>query len=349
MDAELINHEYEKTTEIGYSMGDSTYRHDGFSIGKDYLRLEGFTITRGEIVASALRLENLIGQGAFSKVYKGLWTRKSASWNDAAPVAVKEFCLMGCSQQRRDMLLKELRALCKINCECLVKLEGAFLHDDTVTMVLEFMDRGSLEDTLKQQNLKTGAQLDESFIASVAFQMLWGLSYLHQERIIHRDIKPGNVLIQGDGSVKLCDFGLASFSDKSLQTSVVGTTRYMAPERLRARPYGRTSDIWSFGLVILECLTGDIPWKESDSIVSLVVTVEETPLEDLLMKDAISHNVKEFLSMSLQHVPGTFSGVDFETGKGFARTHCPLLHHREKDARRPSFEIPLALGQASNH
>lgn len=307
VDAELINLEYEDTSKIGYCMGDSTYRHDGFSIGKDYLRLEGRTVTRGELFPSSLSLHNLIGEGAFSKVYKGSWKRQSKQNGEGGIksfVAVKQFCLMESSTQRREMLLKELRALCRIDCECLVKFEGAFLFDDTVTMVLEFMNRGSLEDILKK-NLKTGESFEESSTAAIAFQMLWGLSYLHHEHVIHRDIKPGNVLIHADGNVKLCDFGLASLSDKSLQTTLVGTTRYMAPERLRNKTYGRSSDIWSFGLVILECLTGDIPWKECDSIVSLVISVEETTFEDFLQDHLLSSQSLEFLRMTLQHLPGT--------------------------------------------
>jgi serine/threonine protein kinase len=307
VDAELVNLEHDEVSKVGYCMGDSTYRHDGFSIGKDYLRLEGRTVNRGELAPSSLVLKELIGEGAFSKVHKGMWKRKSkhsGEGDEDAFVAVKQFCLLDSSSQRRAMLLKELRALCRISCESLVKLEGAFLFDDTVTMVLEFMNRGSLEDILKR-NLKTGATLEESSITSIAFQMLWGLSYLHHERMIHRDIKPGNVLINADGKVKLCDFGLASLSDKSLQTTVVGTTRYMAPERLRSKPYGRSSDIWSCGLVILECLTGDIPWKECDSIVSLVISVEETTFDDLV-HDNISSQSLDFLTMCLQHLPGTF-------------------------------------------
>ena len=294
IEAELINHEYDDANKIGYCMGDSTYRHDGFSIGQDYLRLEGRTVTRGELVPSNLMIQDLIGEGAFSKVYKGLWKGETF-------VAVKDFSLMDISPQRRDMLLKELRALCKIDCECLVKFEGAFLHDDTVTMVLEYMDRGSLEQLLKQN--PTCVARDESFVAAIAFQMLWGLSYLHHERILHRDIKPGNVLLHADGSVKLCDFGLSSISDRSLQTTVVGTTRYMAPERLRAKPYGRSSDIWSLGLVLLECMTGEIPWKETNSMVSLVITVEETSTDSMLPV-AISSHAQEFLKMCLQHLPG---------------------------------------------
>lgn len=248
IDSEMINSEYEERTQIGYETGDSTYRHDGFSIGKDYLRLEGRTITRGNLLPNSLSLSEIIGQGAFSQVYKAV--RVDCPEQNMF-VAVKEFCLLEASVQRRDMLLKELRALCQVKNECLVQLEGAYLFDDKVTMVLEFMDCGSLEDLLKRHN-QVGRRLREETIASIAFQMLSGLSYLHQKHVIHRDVKPGNVLMNSKGEVKLCDFGLSSISDQSLQTTMVGTTLYMAPERLRANPYGRSSDLWSFGVVILE-------------------------------------------------------------------------------------------------
>ena len=235
IDVDLINSEQQE--DVGcFQMGDSTYRHDGFSIGKDYLRLEGRTVSRGELLPSSLLVDNLIGQGAFSKVHKGIWTKKSHNnhnnnnnkKNEKMDVAVKQFCLMESSDQRRNMLLKEIRALCKVDCKCLVRFYGAFLEHDTVTMVLEYMDLGSLEQLLsktKQQVEEGGTMLNETFIAAMTYQMLWGLSYLHHERIIHRDIKPGNVLIHSNGQIKLCDFGIASLSDKTMQTTVVGTTR----------------------------------------------------------------------------------------------------------------------------
>ena len=218
IDVEEINREH-GYSKNGYQMGDSTYRSDGFSIGRDYFRLEGRTVCRGELKASSLVIDSLIGKGAFSKVYKGRLLNKD---DETELVAVKQFCLLDSSHQRCDMLLKELRTLCRIDCECLVRFRGAFLQKDSITMILEHMDRGSLEQLLSFKN----EPLSEGLIAAIAFQMLWGLSYLHFENIIHRDIKPGNVLIHTDGSVKLCDFGLVSLGDKSLQTTVAGTARY---------------------------------------------------------------------------------------------------------------------------
>lgn len=130
IDVKLVNsrHDVQQQQDEEYLMG-STYRQEGFSIGQNYLRWEGCTVTRGELLPSLVNVEKTIGRGACSVVQRALWQ------NGGFPkrVALKQFPLA--CKERRGMLIKELRALCQVDCGCLVQLMGAYMEHDTVTMV----------------------------------------------------------------------------------------------------------------------------------------------------------------------------------------------------------------------
>jgi serine/threonine protein kinase len=151
--------------------------------------------------------------------------------------------------------------------------------DDTTTnatqsiyMVLEYMNYGSLHHFMTKQccnncnsnnkddhqhnhlqNSKNTNGLSEFIVAAIVYQIVLGLMVLHEHRILHRDLKPANILLNTDGYIKLCDFGISSLSSTSnaqlheqstvLNRTVVGTSKFMAPERLRAQPYSCSSDM----------------------------------------------------------------------------------------------------------
>ena len=298
VDIDLINEEKQENHHQSFDLDDDTYRQDGVTIGYDYLRMDGKTVTRGEFLPGALSSvgQELLGRGAFSVVHRALWKRNETT----ITVAVKELRLLDGSQQRRKMLLRELKALCKVESPALVHLYGAFLSEDAATMVLEFMDKGSLQQVLQERKMNP---LEETMIAPIAHQILVGLAALHENRIIHRDLKPANVLLSSSGAVKLCDFGLATLGEQSLNMTVLGTTKYMAPERLRAHGYGRSSDLWSFGLILLECTTGKPPLAGVTSIVDLLVSLEETNFSEMIPSIATA-GLCEMISVSLQVDPG---------------------------------------------
>eukprot|EP00548_Thalassiothrix_antarctica_P009023 CAMPEP_0194152506 /NCGR_PEP_ID=MMETSP0152-20130528/52707_1 /TAXON_ID=1049557 /ORGANISM="Thalassiothrix antarctica, Strain L6-D1" /LENGTH=177 /DNA_ID=CAMNT_0038857067 /DNA_START=434 /DNA_END=963 /DNA_ORIENTATION=+ len=164
-----------------------------------------------------------------------------------------------------------------------------------MTLVLEYMDRGTLQVFLERY-----APLSEPAAAAISFQILWGISYLHFGGCLHRDIKPSNILLHSDGSVKLSDFGICTTKERN--TTFIGTTKYMALERLRAKEYGLPADIWSLGLVIIHCITGSFIFDDIESMIDLVVTIEEE-LEILLPDTFENPQIKEVVEGCLQINP----------------------------------------------
>ncbi|KAH1055254.1 hypothetical protein J1N35_033319 [Gossypium stocksii] len=125
-----------------------------------------------------------------------------------------------------------------------------------------YMDGGSLAYFLKKVK-----SIPEPYLAVICKQVLKGLIYLRHERhIIHRDLKPSNLLINHRGEVKITDFGVSAImtSTSGLANTFVGTYNYMSPERIIGGNYGNKSDIWSLGLVLLECATGQFPYSPPD-------------------------------------------------------------------------------------
>ena len=139
----------------------------------------------------------------------------------------------------------------------LISFYGAFYREGTISIALEYMDGGSLANLVDQLG-----PIPEEVMANMAFQVLWGLAYLHHEKRVHRDIKPSNILINSQGEVKVTDFGISAQLANSIAMcgTFVGTFKFMSPERIQHEPYGYASDIWSLGLSIVECVTGQYPY-----------------------------------------------------------------------------------------
>ena len=125
---------------------------------------------------------------------------------------------------------------------------------------MEFCEGGSL-DSIYREVKKLGGRTGEKVLGKVAEGVLNGLTYLHSKKIIHRDIKPSNILLCRDGQVKLCDFGVSGeFGTKGDANTFIGTSYYMAPERITGQSYTITSDVWSTGVTLLEVAQHRFPF-----------------------------------------------------------------------------------------
>lgn len=146
--------------------------------------------------------------------------------------------------------------------EHICRYYGAFVDPSTATIsiAMEFCEGGSL-DSIYREVKRLGGRTGEKVLGKIAEGVLHGLTYLNSKKIIHRDIKPSNILLCRNGEVKLCDFGVSGdFGTKGEANTFIGTSYYMAPERITGQSYTITSDVWSTGVTLLEVAQHRFPF-----------------------------------------------------------------------------------------
>jgi len=169
-----------------------------------------------------------------------------------------------------------------------------------VSCVLEYMDAGTLQDLIS-----AGVRCTERILSSVAHSVLQGLHYLHSKKLLHRDIKASNVLIAKCGHVKISDFGLSRdlANTQAMADTFTGTLLYMSPERISGGSYSYPSDIWSFGLVILACAIGRLPFPVEDGYWGVVHAVQSAPSPKLSDYGDFSPELGDFIDQCLHKDP----------------------------------------------
>ncbi|XP_004865826.1 dual specificity mitogen-activated protein kinase kinase 2 isoform X1 [Heterocephalus glaber] len=161
----------------------------------------------------------------------------------------------------RNQIIRELQVLHECNSPYIVGFYGAFYSDGEISICMEHMDGGSLDQVLKEAK-----RIPEEILGKVSIAVLRGLAYLREKhQIMHRDVKPSNILVNSRGEIKLCDFGVSGQLIDSMANSFVGTRSYMSPERLQGTHYSVQSDIWSMGLSLVELSIGRYPIPPPDT------------------------------------------------------------------------------------
>ncbi|KAM5170288.1 dual specificity mitogen-activated protein kinase kinase 1 [Mantella aurantiaca] len=160
----------------------------------------------------------------------------------------------------RSQIIRELQVLHECNSPYIVGFYGAFYSDGEISICMEHMDGGSLDQVLKK-----AGKIPEKILGKVSIAVIKGLTYLREKhKIMHRDVKPSNILVNSRGEIKLCDFGVSGQLIDSMANSFVGTRSYMSPERLQGTHYSVQSDIWSMGLSLVEMAIGRYPIPPPD-------------------------------------------------------------------------------------
>ncbi|KAJ1947503.1 Protein kinase C signaling pathway involved MAPKK protein [Linderina pennispora] len=160
-------------------------------------------------------------------------------------------------------IIRELKLLKQCRSPHIVTFYGAYFSDDddgqSIAICMEYCEGGSLEAVYKRVQAMNG-HIGEGVLGKVAVAVLNGLVNLYKAKVIHRDVKPSNILVTGRGEIKLCDFGVSGELVDSIAQTFVGTSYYMAPERIKGDRYAVQSDVWSLGLTMIEVSQRQFPF-----------------------------------------------------------------------------------------
>ncbi len=225
-------------------------------------------------------------------------------------LALKTIHVMAESSQRHQVL-NELRVLCSLEHACLVPLLDAFYQDGNIYLALAYMDGGSLEGLVAEHRELAVASrlrllgLPEPVVAHVMVQVLAALVFLHSRAVVHRDLKPANILLESSGAVRVSDFGISKQLEGTFAAaqSFVGTATYMAPERLRGSDHSTPCDLWSLGIIAVECAQGEHPFAHAASYYDLVVELSESSRRPTLAPEHFSAELRAFCEAALAPAP----------------------------------------------
>ena len=222
------------------------------------------------IPSSEIRKIRVLGSGTFGEVALGEWLG-----TQVALKTQKEQV----AQMKPDFKSEfqvELSVLSQLSHSKIVRYLGACLSPPI--MVLEYYSMGSLDDVIHGNR----AQLSHGQSLAIALDISLGMVYLHHKKVLHRDLKPQNVLVDGALQARIADFGLAKhpFVVETSENGLTGTVPYMAPEILSARPYGLPVDVYAYAVLVNEMLTKQRPYdgNSPEWVVSAVINTEARPL-----------------------------------------------------------------------
>ena len=221
----------------------------------------------------------LVGQGAFGKVFQ---VRKKDSGGIYAMKVMKKDRII--AKDQAEYTKAERDILTAVTHPFVVSLRYSFQTTSKLYLILDFINGGHLFFQLYQMGT-FGSELTKFYISEIVL----AIGHLHGLSIMHRDLKPENILLDGDGHVKITDFGLAKkIVEDKRANSLAGSIDYMAPEILNAKGHGKTADWWSVGVLMFEMLSGTLPFKgKNKQAVQKAICSEKVKVPNYFLPDAV--------------------------------------------------------------
>jgi serine/threonine-protein kinase len=248
----------------------------------------------GTVLADRYRIVERIGSGGMGDVYRGY------DHGLERDVAVKVLAERSDEVNRR--FLDEARAMAQLNHPNIVAVYDVGMEGHVSYIIMEFV-RGNTIRGIERASTTVAQAVD------LVLQVLNALRFAHDRDVVHRDIKPGNVLIAEDGVVKVTDFGLArrmsDVGNLSQSSEIVGTVAYLPPERFMGKTGDRSSDLYSIGVLLYELMTGVLPFAESseDLVSTMIAHVNEVPRPPRLIEPDIPAELDRIIVRLLESQP----------------------------------------------
>ena len=233
----------------------------------------------------------LLGKGAFGSV--NLVKRKE----DGITYAMKRVKIAQLSIKERENALNEIRILASLQHPNIIGYKEAFFDEEskTLNIVMEYADDGDIESKIKQ-NTRSRMAFQESTIWFWIIQILEGLKYLHDNKIMHRDLKCANIFLMKNGLLKLGDLNVSKIAKMGMAQTQTGTPYYASPEVWKDKPYDYKSDIWSVGCIIYEICTLHPPFRGT-SLRNLYENINRGVYEPI--PSMYSQDLKKIIAMML--------------------------------------------------
>jgi serine/threonine protein kinase len=233
--------------------------------------LSGTTAETGSLVQSddwevdphEVAFQEKVASGAFGDLFRGSYCGQD--------VAIKILRGVQDDSVQFQEFLQEVAIMRKVRHRNVVQFIGACTRRPNFCIVFEYMKGGSLYDYVRR-----AGPLRITTILRIAVEVCKGMDYLHKRKIVHRDLKAANLLLDEHGTIKIADFGVARVLDGAgVMTAETGTYRWMAPEVIEHRPYSEKADVFSFGVVLWELLTGLVPYNDMTPLQAAVGVVQK--------------------------------------------------------------------------
>ena len=295
------------------------------------------------------RIERLIGEGGMGEVYlaEHTYTSQRVAIKAVSPVLMQD-------QSVRRRFLEEGRVMAGLKHPNIVTLHTFFEEGGRFFLVMELVEGGSLQELLVQTRDR-GGRLELEKITHLTEGIAAGLAHAHAQApvVIHRDIKPANILLDKEGNPVITDFGIAKAVGREKLTrtrGVVGTYEYMSPEQVVGDEAGPESDIYSFGIVLYEMLTGQVPFPQTSptGIEAMDGHRNQRPSPVLSLRNDCIEPLSGVVIRALAKTPGERfrNGREMQDALKRERVPAPTLPPAPLSPPAPMVSSPVAASQA---